>query len=207
MAAARRPQALATPRVAGAGGLAGEKGVAGADPEGVDLLKGGAFGGKVAGALFGGAGGGGGAVAPFLLMAGGRQGIGEVGDRRARPLLRGQEPVEAGSEGRLVGRRRRLGAEQEQGEGGGQHPRDHGRSGTPREVGADRGGEAAEAVYKKRPTGGRPVMERDEAQADQREEQGFSRRGVLTGALLGATAVMLASCRGGDDDEDEGEDD
>jgi len=56
------------------------------------------------------------------------------------------------------------------------------------------------------------VVERDaaeagvEAGAGDGQDERFSRRGVLTGAMLGAAAIMLASCRGGDDD-DEGEDD
>ena len=52
-------------------------------------------------------------------------------------------------------------------------------------------------------------MERDETQGGQGvpESEGFSRRGVLTGALLGATALMLASCQGGGDDDDDDDDD
>jgi hypothetical protein len=52
-------------------------------------------------------------------------------------------------------------------------------------------------------------MERDEAQAGEGDQgrEGFSRRGVLTGAVLGATALLLASCQGGEDEEDEGDDD
>lgn len=51
-------------------------------------------------------------------------------------------------------------------------------------------------------------MERDEAQAGEgvQSREGFSRRGVLTGAVLGATALLLASCQG-EDEEDEGDDD
>jgi hypothetical protein len=53
-------------------------------------------------------------------------------------------------------------------------------------------------------------MDRDEKQPAEsgREREGFSRRGLLTGAMLGATALLLAGCRGGgDDDDDEGDDD
>jgi hypothetical protein len=52
-------------------------------------------------------------------------------------------------------------------------------------------------------------MERDEEQAGEGgpAREGFSRRGLLTGAMLGAAALLVASCRGGDDDDDEGDDD
>jgi len=53
------------------------------------------------------------------------------------------------------------------------------------------------------------VVERDEAErsTEDRGDGRYSRRGVLTGAVLGAAAIMLASCQGGEDDEDEGGDD
>lgn len=48
-------------------------------------------------------------------------------------------------------------------------------------------------------------MERDEKQPAETDcdGEGYSRRGVLTGAVLGATALLLVSCQGGDDDDDE----
>lgn len=45
-------------------------------------------------------------------------------------------------------------------------------------------------------------MERHEASETGTGGEGFSRRGLLTGAMLGAAAAMLAGCQGDDDDDD-----
>ena len=47
----------------------------------------------------------------------------------------------------------------------------------------------------------------EEPKVGEEPRQGFSRRGLLTGAMLGAAALMIVSCQGGDDDDDEGGDD
>ena len=51
-------------------------------------------------------------------------------------------------------------------------------------------------------------MDRNEpaANEDENGRERFSRRGLLTGAMLGAAALFIVSCRGGDDDDDDDDD-
>ena len=52
-------------------------------------------------------------------------------------------------------------------------------------------------------------MERDEADGFEGGGKAFSRRGLLTGAMLGAAALLVAGCEfeSDDDDDDDDEDD
>lgn len=54
---------------------------------------------------------------------------------------------------------------------------------------------------------GRERMERDEAQAGEGEGGAVvGRRGLLTGVVLGAAALVLVGCDGGEDDDDDDDD-